>query len=375
MSHDPVLNNTEGILPTSPEHLGFDPERLERAFRLLDATVEQEHIPGIVALVGRGDRYVNPYTVGWAAVKPERILLTDDAVFDMASVTKVVTTTTAVLQLMEAGVWRLDDPVARLWPEFTPGITLRHLLTHTSGLPAWRAVYETGEGPEHYRKFLQNVSLEYETGSRVVYSCLGFLVLADLVERVTGEPFDTYCIEYIFKPLGMADSGYNPPADIRARCAMTEIREGSDRPLQGIVHDENARCRGGVAGNAGLFSTAQDMARFCYMIINGGTYRRNRILSEASIRLATQDHTAHLNDSRGLGWVVKGERTHSSAGDFFSPQAFGHTGFTGTSIWLDPTRDLYAVLLTNRVHPVRENNHHIRLRALFHNAVVAAIEV
>lgn len=374
MSLDRSVNDERVILPASPEHLNFAPDRLRRAFHLLDSAVASSHVPGAVALIGRGDHYIRPYATGYSSLVPERVALNASTIFDMASVTKVVTTTTAVLQLIEHGIWRLDDPVTRFWPDFTKGITLRHLLTHTSGLPAWRPVYASGEGPTHYREFIEKLPLEYETGTRVIYSCLGFLVLAGLVEFVTDQAFDTYCHSNILKPLAMDDSGYNLPPERHAQCAATELRAGSDRPLQGVVHDENARCYGGAAGNAGLFSTAVDMARFCRAILNGGSYAGRRILSRATVQLAIQDHTVHLDDSRGLGWVVKGERTHSSAGDLFSPESFGHTGFTGTSLWLDPKRDLYVILLTNRVHPTRENSHHIRLRALFHNAVVAALE-
>lgn len=366
--------STKHIVPASPEQLQFNPDRLQRAFNLLDQAVEASHTPGAVALVGRGDSYVEPYAVGNASLIPKAVPLTESTLFDMASVTKVVTTTTAVLQLIEHGIWRLDDPVRRFWPRFTEGVTLRHLLTHTSGLPAWKPVYEAGEGADAYRQFLENVPLDYETGTRVVYSCLGFLTLAGLIEHVTGQPFADYCDQNILGVLGMEDSTYNVPAERRAQCAATELKSQSDMPLQGVVHDENARGYGGAAGNAGLFSTARDMAIFCRAILNGGTYAGKRILSQATVQLAIQDHTPHLNDSRGLGWVVKGKRTYSSAGDLFAPESFGHTGFTGTSIWMDPTRELYVVLLTNRVHPTRDNTHHIRLRALFHNAVIAAEE-
>lgn len=372
------MNGHESVAAHIPwaqgDHLGLDPSQLARAYGILDSFVAEEKISGIVALVGRGDAMLRPHAVGWASLIPERVPVDEATVFDMASVTKVVTTTTAALQLLEAGEWRLDDPVSRFWPEFTPRVTLRHLLTHTSGLPAWRQVYEGGEGPEHYRRFLEQVPLEHEPGTRVVYSCLGFLVLGGLVELVTEQPLDQYCAEHIFEPLGMNDSTFNPDAQMARRCAATELRTGSDLPMQGVVHDENARCRGGVAGNAGLFSTAYDMGVFCQMMLGRGTTRGRRILAQATVALATYDHTPHLGESRGLGWVVKGKRTHSSAGDLLSPRAFGHTGFTGTSMWIDPEHDLYIVLLTNRVHPSRDNSHHIRLRALFHNAVAAALQ-
>lgn len=356
-----------------PGDLGLDEKQLRRAYSILDRYVEEQRVPGIVALIGDSDGMMEPYAVGWASLGPERVRITPQTIFDMASVTKVVTTTTAALQLLEEGIWRLDDPVSRFWPTFAKGVTIRHLLTHTSGLPAWLPIYSHGEGPEFYKQFLERVPLDHEPGTRVVYSCLGFLVLGGLIEELTQQPFDRYCTERIFRPLEMSDSMFNPEGHLVARCAATELSAQRTLPLQGVVHDENARRRGGVAGNAGLFSTAYDMGRFCQAMLGGGTLDGARVLSGITVELATKDHTGHLNASRGLGWVVKGQGTHSSAGDLFSAQAFGHTGFTGTSIWIDPTNDLFVVLLTNRVHPTRENNSHITLRPLFHNAVAAAL--
>lgn len=356
-----------------PEDLGMDPEQIRRAYAVLDRYVEEGRVPSIVALIGDSVDMLPPYAVGWASLTPDKVPVTARHLFDMASVTKVVATTTAVLQLLEEGVWRLDDRVSHFWPEFPDSITLRHLLTHTSGLPAWLPIYEEAEGPEAYRRRLSQVPLKSEPGTHVEYSCLGFLILGGLVEEVTGQSFDSYCKEKIFKQLGMADTLFNPDDKVRARCVATERKAEADLPLQGVVHDENARGRGGVAGNAGLFSTAYDMGLFCQAMLNGGTLDERRILSSPTVELATMDHTAHLNESRGLGWVVKGSRTHSSAGDLLSPRAFGHTGFTGTSIWIDPANELFVVLLTNRVHPTRQNSSHIRLRALFHNAVAAAL--
>lgn len=369
--HDGKLDGTRAW--AEPEDLGLDPGQLNRAYGVLERFVAEERIPGIVALVGDSSGMLAPYTSGWASLIPEKVPVTQDHLFDMASVTKVVATTTAVLQLVERGVWRLDDRVAQFWPEFRTELTLRRLLTHTSGLPAWLPVYKEARGPEEYRRKLAEVALKYKPGTHVEYSCLGFLILGGLVEEVTGQPFDAYCRENIFEPLSMADTLFNPQGSYKARCAATEQKQEDGLPLQGEVHDENARVRGGVAGNAGLFSTAYDMGLFCQALLNGGALNGRRILSRATVELATMDHTAHLNESRGLGWVVKGTRTHSSAGDLLSPRAYGHTGFTGTSVWIDPENDLFVVLLTNRVHPTRENSNHIRLRALFHNAVAAAL--
>lgn len=350
-------------------HPRFCHERLATAFGLLDRAVADGLIPGAVALVGCGDVWIGPHATGWAATLPQRRPMTGSTLFDMASVTKVVVATTAALQLLESGVWRLDDPVHRFWPQFTLPVTLRHLLTHTSGLAAWQPIYADGHGPEAYRRALQSLRLTHEPGERVIYSCLGFLVLTELIERITGQPLNRYADERIFGPLGMEESTFRPKDP--GRCAATEVDPKSGEPLLGIVHDENARFRGGVSGNAGMFATAHDLGLFCRAMLQGGQLEGVQLLAPRTVAVATSDHTPHLTESRGLGWAVHAGRSQSA--DLFSRVAFGHTGFTGTSVWLDPTTHLFVVLLTNRVHPTRENESIHRLRAVFHNAVAGAV--
>src|SRR5690625_4267745 len=236
----------EPLTRAAPDALHFDDTALQHAFRVVDDAVHHHGIPGAVAMVGRGSHYVAPHVVGYAQLEPERIPMHADTVFDMASVTKVVATTIAACQLLDAGEWRLDDPVTRFWPRFSAShVTLRHLLTHTSGLPAWHAIYNEGQGHNEYRRILETMPLAYETGTQVVYSCLGFLILGGLIQLVTGQNLADYCREHIFAPLNMRHSTFCPPEHVQQRCAATEWRRNTDAPLRGVVHDENARVYGG----------------------------------------------------------------------------------------------------------------------------------
>lgn len=391
-----------------PDDLGFDPVSLEKAFAVVERFVQQGKIPGATACVGSTAGALRPRAYGRLSVEPVGNPVTADTLFDCASLTKVVVTTTLALRLIEEGVVRLDDPVAHFLPEFVEEspepareaksqVTLRHLLTHTSGLAAWAPLYQalpdeaeksvqderaargggerTQDAPEgspaaRIVRRICRQPLVHAPGTVVEYSCLGFILLGEIIQRLKSAPLDELARRWIFAPLGMKNACFNPPPELHGRVAATEVVDG--KPLIGVVHDENARSMGGVSGNAGLFATAEDLARFALMLLGKGRLGERRVLSAAALREATRDHTGHLGESRGLGWVVKGLSARSSAGDLFSPESFGHTGFTGTSLWIDPVRGIFAVLLTNRVHPTRANDAHIRLRALFHNAVAAA---
>ena len=400
------------MMTDRPEELGFDPASLERAFAVVRRFVDEQRIPGAVATAGSVHGMLTPRGYGYRSLVPERQPISADTIFDCASLTKVVVTTTLTLMLLEAGIVRLDDAVGRWIPEFVQHgpdpdreskerITLRHLLTHTSGLSSWAPLYAdpalAGDGrspvggdvregqpsapaagsayESAYDRVIAAVCrqpLAHRPGTTVEYSCLGFILLGEIIRRLKNAGLDTLAAASIFAPLAMADATYNPPPGLRPRIAATELIDGL--PLVGVVHDENARAMGGVSGNAGLFATAADLGRFALMLLGKGRLGDVRLHSPAALEEATRDHTGHLGTSRGLGWVVKGTAPYSSAGDLFSPQSFGHTGFTGTSLWVDPVRGIFAILLTNRVHPTRENDAMIRrLRALFHNAVAASV--
>lgn len=370
-----------------PEDAGFDAAGMERAYQVIEEFIADRRIPGAVALVGRTDRILRPRAFGCRAWLPKEEPNAIDTLYDCASLTKVVVTAPLVWSLLDRGALRLDDPVALFLPQFAAAqggqpdaaaretVTIRHLLTHTSGLPGWTPLYQQGSGWDEIVTAVCHTPFEYPAGEKVLYSCLGYILLGEVIRVAYGRPLDQVARESLFQPLHMAGACYNPGDDLRPRIAPTERVEGE--VIHGVVHDENARGMGGVSGNAGLFATAEDLARFARMILSrgalGGDGAGSRLFSEAVVTEAARDHTPRLNESRGLGWVVKGAHPHSAAGDLFSAQSFGHTGFTGTSLWFDPVRDLFAILLTNSVHPTRDNVAHRRLRPLFHNAVAAAM--
>jgi len=343
------------------------------AMDVVERAVGEGAFPGAVALVGKGNRVVAEKAFGHAMLVPEVREMRDDTLFDLASLTKPIATATSVMILVDRGLIRLDDPAVLFMPEFGRNgkgrITIRQLLTHTSGLPASEPFYLSCSSYDEVISAVCNVSLEYRPGEGYVYSDLGYMVLGEIVRRVSGEPLDVFARENIFGPLGMRNTTFNPKE--KERCAATELCPWRGRVIVGEVHDENAYAMGGVSGHAGLFSTARDLFIFAQMMLNGGQYRGKRILSQNAVRVMTQEQT-HGKGDYGFGWMKKSD-TYSSGGDLISERSYGHTGFTGTSIWIDPEAELVIILLTNRVHPTRENNGHIRVRALFANAAVAAL--
>lgn len=362
-----------------PEQAGFDPVKMERAFEVVAETVGdgQGAIPGAVATVVRNGIVLWPRCWGWAVREPQLIAMTPYTVFDMASLTKVMATTPSILILAERGKLRLDDPVSMFVPEFGAGgkkdITIRDILTHTSGLPDHIRFWKQGLQGEEILTAICNLELsDYgEPGKHVVYSDLGLIILGEVLRRVSGVNIAEFSRREIFEPLGMTSTGFLPPESIKYQIAATEYREDLNKITWGAVHDENAYALGGIAGHAGLFSTALDTARYALMWLGEGVQAEKRVLSPATISAATKEQV-NLEERRGIGWMLK-SRTHSSGGDFLSDSAFGHTGFTGTSLWCDPEKNLAIILLTNRVHAGREGIEHVRLRARFANAVCAAI--
>lgn len=331
---------------------------------IIDQAIAEKQIPGAVLLVGRGPETLYMKAYGQRAVSPAPEPMTVDTIFDMASVTKVVATTTSVMILVQEGKIRLTDRVASYIPDFgrygKGGITIRHLLTHVSGLrPDLDLSDDSWLG---YDKAISLAAEEVPTsapGERFVYSDINFFLLADIVKRVSGMPFDQFARERVFVPLGMTDSMFNPPETLRPRIAPTERCtkygwpcEGPDQVmLRGFVHDPTARRMDGVAGHAGLFSTAADLARYCQMILNGGSLGGTRILSPLTVMKMTSPSTpAGMASVRGLGWDIDTSYS-SNRGELLPVGSFGHTGWTGTSIWIDPVTGVYVVFLSNRVHP------------------------
>jgi uncharacterized protein YbbC (DUF1343 family)/CubicO group peptidase (beta-lactamase class C family) len=329
---------------------------------LVNDAISRNELPGAVILVGRGDEIVFRGAFGRRAVDPPEPM-TEDTIFDLASLTKVVATTTSVMQLVEAGRIRLNDPVTRFIPELgryrKDGIQIRHLLTHTSGLrPDLELEVEFSGADEAIRRAAEEIPLA-PPGERFVYSDINFFLLGDIVRRVSGERLDQYAARHLFAPLEMKETMFLPPASLRGRMAPTERCRPLSWPcgdrtvpfLRGVVHDPTARRMDGVAGHAGLFGTAADLSRFCRMLLSNGRLGAARILSPASVALMTSPSTpAGMRDVRGLGWDI--DTTYSrNRGDLFPIGSYGHTGFTGTSLWLDPGTKSYVVFLSNRVHP------------------------
>jgi uncharacterized protein YbbC (DUF1343 family)/CubicO group peptidase (beta-lactamase class C family) len=347
-----------------PPSAAADPARLAAVDAVIQRAIADKQIPGAVLLVGRGPDVLYQKAYGHRALVPQLEAMTLDTIFDMASVTKVVATTTSVMILVEEGRVRLNDRVATFIPDFgrygKDNITIRHLLTHVSGLrpdldlsdDSWRS------SEEAIRRACEEVPTS-APGERLVYSDINFFLLAEIVSRVAGMPFDRFVQERVAAPLGMADTMFNPPASLRGRIAPTEMCtpygwpcQGPDQVmLRGIVHDPTARRMGGVAGHAGLFSTAADLSRFCRMVLGGGALGNVRILSPLTVLKMTSSATpAGMTNVRGLGWDIDSSYS-SNRGELLPVGSFGHTGWTGTSVWMDHITRTYVILLTNRVHP------------------------
>ena len=349
--------------------------RLHRLEELLRAAVDAESLPGAVLAAGIGQDIVYEQALGFAehlhgVVRP----VTFDTLFDLASLTKVVATLPSILLLVENGEVRLSDPVARFIPTFTgpekEGVTLRHLLTHSSGLPAYREFYRARSGHDEIMAAVIAEPLEATPGAQVAYSDLGFILLGEIVQRVTGQTLDGYARHHLFEPLGMRHTRFCPPGELAPGIAATEDVPGRGVKV-GVVHDENAEALGGVSGHAGLFAPAGDLVRYLHMWLGlpeGGDH----LLSAAARRLAVQPHVHDTGVARGLGWVLRGD-AYDHMGDLWPQTGAGHTGFTGTSLAFDPVSGLWTVLLTNCVHYGRENRLMLRLRPLIHNVVAATL--
>ena len=340
----------------------IDLARLEAIEPLVRHDIEQKRLPGAVVLVGVGDRIVYQKAIGDRALVPAREPMTLDTIFDLASLTKVVATTTSVMLLIEQGKLRLIDRVSTFIPGFErygkADITIRHLLTHVSGLRPDVDLGDTWIGTDNAIRLAIEEVPTAPPGTRFVYSDINFFLLGEIVKRVSGQRLDEFAQEHVFTRLGMKDTMFNPPASLRARIAPTESCtpfgwpcEGPDmKMLRGVVHDPTARRMDGVAGHAGLFGTAADLAIFCRMVLRGGSYRGTRVLAPLTVAKMTTPVPSEDRNLRALGWDVDSSYS-SNRGELLPVGSFGHTGFTGTSIWIDPATRMFVVFLSNRVHP------------------------
>lgn len=341
-----------GLPVRPPAAVGMSASRLKVIDRVVLRGERAGGYPGAAVVVGRNGYAVWEKGFGHIDWKSSSMRVSPtQTIYDLASLTKVVGTTTAIMVLYDQGRIKLDDPVSKYLPEFSGGdkdsVTIRMLLEHRSGLPADRDLWREATSPQDARQLVLSTPLVCKPGSCYIYSDLGYDVLGFLVERVAGEGLDTFLHTWVFAPLGMTNTFFRPADSVRARTAPTEVNPPRGYPLQGEVHDENAYVLGGVAGHAGLFSTAADLSVFAQMILNGGEYDGVRIVADSTVALFTR----RAAGDRALGWAMADGQWGS--GRFLSDDAFGHVGYTGTSMWIDPDREMFVILLTNRVHAPR----------------------
>lgn len=324
------------------------------ADRLIEAAIADGNAPGAVLCVGRTSGVVYLKSYGRRAVRPDPAAMTDDTVFDLASLTKPIATATSIMLLVERGKLSVADKVVQHLPAFAADgkgeATIEHLLLHRAGLIPDTALSDFADGPEPAMRRQLESKKAYEPGAKFVYSDVGYMVLGELLPTLDGRTLDVFARQEIFRPLGMTETGYLPDEAMQRRCAPTEPRDGRWTP--GVVHDPRAFALGGVAGHAGLFGTAADLARYCRMMLALGSLEGTRVLSEATVRAMTEARA--LPDGTGVrtyGFDVDTPYSSPRGERFAKGVSFGHTGFTGTSLWIDPAADAFVVLLTNAIHP------------------------
>ena len=348
-----IIGTAAPGFPATKTFPQLNEEQLAPISSIVEKTINKGKISGAVVLIGNRERVIYRQAFGYRSLKPEKIIMTTNTIFDLASLTKVVTTTTAILQLVEAGKMRLDDPVARYWPAFRANgkkdITIRELLTHYSGLrpalnlkPRWTG-YKTA-----MKKIIAERPL-YPPGKIYIYSDINFDILGELIRRVSGKTLDEYCLMHIFKPLGMKDTLFKPLAALHKRIAPTQYHK---RKMScSYVHDTICYNMGGVSGHAGLFSTADDLSIFAQMLLNKGSKKEVTILKPQTVdQMTVPQSSLNKPKLRGLGWDIEAPLS-TNRDELFQVGAYGHLGYTGTSIWIDPVTETYVIVLTNRVYP------------------------
>jgi CubicO group peptidase (beta-lactamase class C family) len=363
------------LVGARPAAVGMDPWLGRELDSIATAAVARRTAPGMAIAVGRYGRLVHLKGYGHIDWAPGMPAVDGRTLYDLASLTKVIATTTAAMILEEAGLLAVDSTVAHYLPEFAAydtlkaRITVRMLLTHSGGLEAYAPLYEHYRGRAQYLEQIARRPLKSIPGTAMVYSDWDMIVLQLVLERISGEPLDVFCERRIFAPLGMRDTHFLPDPALRPRIAATAVDTTRGGLLWGVVHDGNAWAMGGVSGHAGLFSTATDLAIFAHFLLNGGEYGGVRLLHPATIARWTARQDA--GSSRALGWDTPSPP--SSSGQHFSPRSFGHTGFTGTSFWVDPERGLFVIVLANRVNSEGSTTTHTALRRDVGDAVQEAV--
>jgi CubicO group peptidase (beta-lactamase class C family) len=346
-----------------------------RVDEIIQSAIKDSAFPGAVVLVSKEGEVIYEKAFGHFTYDDTSETVNINTIYDIASLTKVIATATAVMICYDKNLFSLDDPVSKYIPEFAQNgkenVTIKNLLLHNSGLPAFKRFYKDYSSVDEVINDIYNTPLSYETGSKTVYSDLGSITLAKIIEQVTGKSFDVFCSEEIFNPLQMNSTVFNPPDSLKYKISPTEYDNyWRNKLVWGEVHDETARLLNGVAGHAGLFSTAQNISNLLQLLLNNGNFNGRQIIKPETIKLFTSRYSD--KSTRALGWDTKSAQK-SSAGNLFDITSFGHLGFTGTSVWVDPTRDLFVVFLTNRVYPTRENKKMYKVRPALHDAVIRVL--
>ncbi|MCR4338493.1 MAG: serine hydrolase [Gemmatimonadaceae bacterium] len=347
-----LASASDGLPAKKPSAVGMSAGRLESVERIVTRGIDAGGYPGAAVVVGRRGAVVLQRGFGRLSWGPESNSVSPDtSIYDVASLTKVVGTTAAIMALYDDGKIKLDAPVTRYLPQFTGGlndmVTVNDLLTHRSGLPAARDLWRVSSTPEQARAMVLSTRVRDIPGRKYLYSDLGADMLGFIAEAVSQQPLDVFLHNRVYGPLRMHNTFFRPADSLRYRVAPTELISPRGYPIHGQVHDENAHALGGVAGHAGLFSTASDLAVFAQMMLDGGAYDGVRIFADTTVALFTRRTAGH----RALGWdTADGDY---GSGRYLTPRAYGHTGFTGTSLWIDPDRQMFVILLTNRVHAAK----------------------
>jgi CubicO group peptidase (beta-lactamase class C family) len=353
--------------------------KFEAADSIIKASIADSAFPGAVLLVQKDGDVIHEKAYGYYTYDSSSGEIALNTMFDLASLTKVTATTTAAMICYDRQLFKLDDKVSKYLPEFgikgKENVTIRNLLVHNSGLRpdiSYRKADSTANKAQGVMNEIFNDTLIYPIGSSMVYSDLNFILIGKIIEKVSGKSLDKFCEENIFKPLGMNNTMFNPPDSLFYRIAPTEYDDyWRHRQIRGTVHDETSELLGGVAGHAGLFSTAEDLAKLLQMLLQKGKYNGVRFIKASTVEMFVKKDSDL--SSRALGWDTKSAE-HSSAGNLFSDISYGHTGFTGTSVWTDPTRNLFVIFLTNRVYPTRNNLKILKVRPEVSDAVIEAVE-
>ena len=345
---------------------------------LIKKAIKKKVFPGCTALIYYRENIIFDKGFGNFDYNKNSKKINKKTIYDLASLTKVIASVTALMILKDKGEIELDEKVNHYLQEFKgkykDQIKIRNLLSHTSGLPPWKPLFEISSDKKSLLENLYQIPLEFIPGTNADYSDLGFILLGEIIERITLRKLDKYCYDMIFKPLGMKNTLFCPPDNKKKNIPPTEECSFRGRIIKGEVHDENAFVMGGVSGHAGLFSNTNDIAKFCRMILNFGDYKNKNLINSDTVKEFT-NRAIEIPDCKWtLGWrkyMGKGD----IVGDYFSDSSFGHLGYTGTSIWIDPAEELFIILLTNRVHPTRKNKKISEFRPIFHNEIVRSMKL